>query len=413
MSPAAPILPSRRRPPEGAAGPLRLLHVFPNFTVGGAQVRLATLAAGFGPEVSHTILAISGAYGAAAIMPRDIPVDYLTPPEARSLPGRLRTYHDILTKVRPDVLLTYNWGAMEFAFANRLARRPHLHLEDGFGPEEAVTQFRRRVWARRLALRRSHVLVPSETLRRLALASWRIPPDRLHHVPNGLPHAGGSKTAEPLGLALDDERTRIIWSGALRPEKNPIRLLEAFAPLRDRAILVIIGEGPEQDRVGAAVGGLGLSSSVRLLGPRRDVRALLSQGDVLALSSDTEQMPLVVLEAMAAGLPVAAFDVGDVAQMVAPENRPFVVPADTAALTRALTRLVDDPPLRRKVGAANRARALAVYDPGPMVQAHRRLLETLAAGGPYGPSRPGARVSDARVAEARRAPTGAASPAPG
>jgi glycosyltransferase involved in cell wall biosynthesis len=103
--------------------------------------------------------------------------------------------------------------------------------------------------------------------------------------------------------------------------------------------------------------------------------------DLLAVSSDTEQMPLVVLEAMDAALPVASFDVGDVRSMLSPENRPFVVGHSTLALTAAIARLVEDPQLRRTVGAANRARATEVFGADSMIRAHRRLLEQLAAGG--------------------------------
>jgi glycosyltransferase involved in cell wall biosynthesis len=374
---ALPVAPARRR--ETPGGPLRLLHVFPTFGIGGAQVRFATLAGGFGAGVSHTVLALAGDYEAADIVPTGAEVFYLSPPPRDSLAARLLAYRRILAKVDPDVLLTYNWGAMEFALVNSLAGRPHLHLEDGFGPEEAAVQLRRRIWGRRVALRRSHVVVPSETLCRLALESWGVRPERLHHVPNGVPARDTPPMPlEALGLDLPRDRVRIAWMGALRPEKNPVRLLHAFAPLRNRATLVIIGDGPERAAVAAAARALGLGDSVHLLGRRRDARDVITQCDLLALSSDTEQMPLVVLEAMVAALPVASFDVGDIRLMVAPENRPFVVPSSTEALSSALARLVGDPRLRRAVGAANQARAAEVYDARTMVRAHRRLLEALA-----------------------------------
>ena len=230
-----------------------------------------------------------------------------------------------------------------------------------------------------MALRRSHVLAPSETLRDLALESWGVSPKRLHHVPNGVPARQHPSTPlETLGLDLPAHRVRIAWSGALRPEKNPVRALHAFAPLRDRASLLIIGDGPERARVVAAARELELGDSVRLLGARRDARDILMQCDLLAVSSDTEQMPLVVLEAMDAALPVASFDVGDVWSMLSPQNRPFVVAHSTPALTAAMAQLAVDPQLRRKVGAANRVRAAEVYSAESMIRAHRRILEQLA-----------------------------------
>ena len=376
--PPAAALRRSGAPPPGRR--LRLLHVFPSFSIGGAQVRFATLAAGFGSDVSHSILALRGDYEASEIVPLEAAVTYLSAPSRRRFPSRLLAYGRMLAELRPDVLLTYNWGAIEFAFANTFVGRPHLHLEDGFGPEEATRQLRRRVWGRRLALRRCHVLAPSETLRNVALESWLVSPRRLHHVPNGVPSRQRPSTPlETLGLDLPARRVRVAWSGALRPEKNPVRLLHAFAPLRDLATLLIIGDGPERARVVAAARALELGDSVRLLGARRDARDIVMQCDLLAVSSDTEQMPLVVLEAMDAALPVASFDVGDVWSMLSPENRPFVVGNSTLALTAALARLVGDPQLRRTVGAANRARATEVYSADSMIRAHRRLLEQLAA----------------------------------
>jgi glycosyltransferase involved in cell wall biosynthesis len=96
--------------------------------------------------------------------------------------------------------------------------------------------------------------------------------------------------------------------------------------------------------------------------------------DVFALSSDTEQMPLSVLEAMAASLPVAATDVGDVAGMLADDNRPFVTALDPAALAAALKTLLERPDLRRALGAANRARAERDYDEAAMLRGYADLF---------------------------------------
>ena len=105
--------------------------------------------------------------------------------------------------------------------------------------------------------------------------------------------------------------------------------------------------------------------------------------DVFALTSDTEQMPYAVVEAMAARLPVLSTDVGDVAAIVAGDNRPFVVPRDKpAALADAMTRLCADAPLRRRLGAANRVKVEKDYAIPPMVIAFRGILDGAVAGRP-------------------------------
>jgi glycosyltransferase involved in cell wall biosynthesis len=93
--------------------------------------------------------------------------------------------------------------------------------------------------------------------------------------------------------------------------------------------------------------------------------------DIFALSSDSEQFPISLLEAMAAGLPVASTDVGDVADMVAKENR-FAIGGETV-LAEGLSRLLRDGDLRRRVGEANRRKALREYDEGVMISRYASL----------------------------------------
>ncbi len=102
--------------------------------------------------------------------------------------------------------------------------------------------------------------------------------------------------------------------------------------------------------------------------------AWLQKMDIFALSSDTEQMPLSVLEAMGCGLPVVSTDVGDVRRMLAPANAPFVVPRDADAMASALRELLDLPEARRAIGAANRARAVEAFDQRTMFAAYAELF---------------------------------------
>ena len=83
---------------------------------------------------------------------------------------------------------------------------------------------------------------------------------------------------------------------------------------------------------------LGLSTAAVLVGPTAAPERTLGDVDIFALSSDTEQMPLSILEAMAAGLPIVATDVGDVRAMVADDNLPFIVPRDAARMAEAMRR---------------------------------------------------------------------------
>jgi glycosyltransferase involved in cell wall biosynthesis len=117
---------------------------------------------------------------------------------------------------------------------------------------------------------------------------------------------------------------------------------------------------------------LGVAHRVHLPGFVADPAKAIGLFDLFALSSDSEQFPISVIEAMAAGLAVAAPDVGDVAAMVSGENRPLITPpGDEAGLAAALETLTGDSGLRRRLGEANRVRARAEYDVAAMVAAYR------------------------------------------
>jgi glycosyltransferase involved in cell wall biosynthesis len=163
----------------------------------------------------------------------------------------------------------------------------------------------------------------------------------------------------------------------LRPEKNVGRLLRAFAamPERIRCRLVVAGDGVEKEKLCRLASELQIESQTDFLGHVEEVPSVLRNLDVFALSSDTEQMPNSLLQAMAAGRPVTAVDVGDVAQIVAPENRNLVVPRDEkGALTRALSQLVADAARREQLGRLNQLRARADYSLEGMVAAYSALL---------------------------------------
>src|SRR3954471_12428675 len=147
-----------------------LLHIFPSFSVGGQQTRFATIANRLGQSYRHRLVSLDG--GDEAISLIDPAIDFAlipVPGEARSLPGQFRFMSRLIGSLEPDILITYNWGAIEWAMFNRLfARRKHIHLEDGFGPDEADHQKWRRVITRQLTLRRSTVVVPSRNLKSIA-----------------------------------------------------------------------------------------------------------------------------------------------------------------------------------------------------------------------------------------------------
>ncbi len=172
----------------------------------------------------------------------------------------------------------------------------------------------------------------------------------------------------------------VMMIGRLVAEKGYLELFEAMG--RVDAVLWVVGERLESDRpsaVEAAVAGLEehpeLAERIRFLGYRRDVPDLLRAADIFTLPSHREGMPRSIIEAMMTGLPVVATDIRGSREEVVPGETGLLVPVrDSEALAEALSRLVEDAALRRRLGRAGRARALELYDEAKVVARQLDLL---------------------------------------
>lgn len=373
----------RANRPEGT--PRHLLHIFASFGLGGVPIRICDVMNALPGHFRHTIVALDGCFDASKRLMSHVDVAFRS--LALSRYGLLSSALQIRTFIRdvsPDLLLTYNWGAIECALANRLfGLCDHVHFESGFGPEEAIVQLKRRSVFRRFVLGGARKLVvPSRTLMTIAADTWAVPPSKLVHIPNGVDlsrYCGQAGKREETVLPVSDADETIIGTVTpLRPEKNVGRLLRAFARLPNRAkcSLLIAGDGPQLASLRALAEELKIAGRTHFLGHVEDVPAILRAMDVFALSSDTEQMPNSLLQAMAAARPVAAVDVGDVRAMVSPENRRLVVARDDdGALTAALNELASDPQERADLGRSNQQHVKAHYSFEGMIAAYADLLE--------------------------------------
>jgi hypothetical protein len=164
--------------PSPSSSPPHLLHLFSTFAAGGPQVRTAALIHAAGSAFRHTIVALDGNFACRerlAGLPEGI-VAYADPPQRGWLGGNVLRLARLIDGVRPDLVLTYNWGAIEAVVGARVAGgRPLIHVEDGFGPEEARGLLWRRVTFRRVVLPFTRkVVVPSHGLARIAAERWRV-----------------------------------------------------------------------------------------------------------------------------------------------------------------------------------------------------------------------------------------------
>jgi glycosyltransferase involved in cell wall biosynthesis len=357
-----------------------LCHVFPAFATGGPEVRTTVLLNALAGEFRHTIIALNGDTSGRERLGRDVEVEFIPAP----VPGRaghMFTLTNCLRERRPDLLLTYGWGGVDAIAAGRLAGvRRIIHMEDGFLPDEAHKQKLNRLMARRILLRAASWLVcPSQTLVTIARRQWWLPEQAIRFLPNGVDTDlftpdSVNEARRRLDLPLGDVLIGTV--GHLRAEKNQERLLRAFVRLRlDRpARLVLVGGGPLREHLGQLARELGIADRLHFPGMIQQPVNWYRAMNVFALSSDTEQMPIALLEAMAAGLPAAATAVGDVASMVCPGNRPYVTPlSDEDAFAHSLQELAADARLQAEIGAANRQHCVRQFSVTRVISAYRQM----------------------------------------
>ncbi|HEX5184343.1 MAG TPA: glycosyltransferase [Allosphingosinicella sp.] len=363
------------------SAPVRILHAHSTFDLGGKEARAARLMNAFGDAAEHMILtSVPGATSARAAIDRSVRADF--PAEAPPLAGRPglgRLFRLARYMKGFDLVLTYNWGAFDAVMARHLFGGPPLvHHEDGFNEDEARALKTGRNLYRRLGLSAAfRLVVPSRRLEGIAREAWGQGPRRVMRIPNGIGTSlyAAAPVQEIPGLDPAPGEVVIGTVAGLRAVKNLPRLVRAFAAMTSRnARLVIVGSGPESERIVAEARARGVAERVHLPGFLPDPARWIGRFDIFALSSDSEQFPISLVEAMAAGLPAVATSVGDVPYMVSADNRPLIVdPDDEAALAAALDSLAERPDLRRAIGRANRQKAAAEYDETRMIASYAGL----------------------------------------
>jgi glycosyltransferase involved in cell wall biosynthesis len=175
----------------------------------------------------------------------------------------------------------------------------------------------------------------------------------------------------------------VVSVGRLAHPKDFVTLVHACARLEPGlARLTVVGDGPDRGAVESAIAETGLEG-VRMLGERDDVPDLLAASDVFVLSSLSEGLPMSVLEAMAAGLPLVLTRVGGMPELVTEGENGRLVPArDPASLAAAIDGLVRDAELRRSFGTRSRERVEKTFSLSRFHDEHLSLYERLLAGRP-------------------------------
>jgi glycosyltransferase involved in cell wall biosynthesis len=213
----------------------------------------------------------------------------------------------------------------------------------------------------------AHAIVANSKASAAQLRAERVPDRKVTVVPNGL-DAGAFTVAAPTR-----PRRHVITVANLRPEKGHVVLVDAAVHVLSRfpdARFSVVGEGRERAAIEARLTERGVSYAFRLLGERQDVPSLLAEADLAVLPSLTESLPNAVLEAMAAGLPVVASQVGGVPEVVDHGGTGLLVAAgDAHALADAICAVMAEPLLATRMGLAARAMVQRRFSYDRMVSA--------------------------------------------
>ncbi|URW76283.1 glycosyltransferase [Sphingomonas donggukensis] len=365
--------------------PIHILHLHSSFSLGGKEARAVRLMNAFGAAARHTIVsAMPDQLGARDAIAAGIRYEIAqNPPPLTGGPSVAR-YEAIAKYMRRfDLVLTYNWGAIDGVMAKRVFGKgtpPLVHHEDGFNSDEAVRLSRKRNFYRRFALPAAHALVvPSHALEDIARRVWKQPERRVHRISNGIPTMRYAAKPNPRaipGFARRKGEVVIGTVAGLRAVKDLPLLVRAVGGVPGKVRLVIVGEGPERQAIADQVEGMFMEDQVVMPGFLHDPARFMGLFDIFALSSRSEQQPIVVMEAMAAGLPVVSPPVGDVPLMVSEANRPFLT-ADRYEVTLRdrMKWLAESAEQRAYVGHQNQVRARTEFDESAMIAAYRALYE--------------------------------------
>lgn len=352
---------------------MRMLTVIPAMGIGGAEAVAETLVRAAHNRGDAARLASDAGFRAEAVVTSGIP--HVRVPLTGRRPADLALTVAILRSSSrgetPDLVHAHNVKA---ALVARLSfPRPVPVLTTLHGVPEAELSMAARLlrWSSdRVAAVSPHVAQQ--------LVRHGFPQERVSVVENSMPPLRVHPREESRArLGLDGRRPVVLCLARMVPQKRHDLLLEAWARLDHEAVLLLAGDGPTRPAIERTVDELALRKSVRVLGQRTDADRLISAADVVVLPTDWEGLPISLLEAMAAGVPVIVSRVGGVVETLG-EALHLVEPGSAAALAAALSELLGDEVRRESLGRRGRALVAQRFAPERMLAGYDDLYRAMA-----------------------------------
>jgi len=298
----------------------------------------------------------------------------------------------LIRQEKVDAVHAHQYTPFFYSMTARLfgSRVPVLFTEHGrFHPDYPR---RKRMLFNRCFLRRSdRVIGVGNAVRQALIRNEGIPESRVGVIYNGIdmsPYQNGPSGADravvraELGLQDNDfVVAQVARLDYLKDHLTAIRAIERVARECDRVRLLLVGDGPERAAIEAEIQQRGVSSHVRLLGIRSDVSRILSASDAFLLTSISEGIPLTIIEAMCAELPVVSTRVGGIPEIVEDEvTAMLTVAGDDEGLARRLLRLVAAPQLREEMGQRGRRHAISHFSEDRMHSEYAALYRDMLSG---------------------------------
>lgn len=340
---------------------------------GGAEQALANLLAFLDPSFEITVLAVDEAVGEAVTAAREGAALELVPRVANKWDaGPIVQHLRAVRSLRPDIFHANLWTTVRGQYgviAALLARgvRTVVVEQAPLPTESALQRLFKRLASRRLS---AHVAVGERSARAVEKAVG-LPPGSVRTIYNGVPDLA----VDPLPRRVNGPVIGAV--GRLSPEKGYDLAIRALCDVPE-ATLVLVGDGSERGRLEGLARELAVSDRVELLGWTDEPRRYLPGFDAFVLPSRQEGFPLAVVEAMLAGLPVVAADVGSVGEAVLDAKTGYLVPPeDAAALAERLRHVIADRELAQKLGRCGRARAQAHFTAEAMARSFERLYREI------------------------------------
>lgn len=305
--------------------------------------------------------------------------------------GCIRGLASFLREEGVDLVHAHQYTPFSYALLSRLlglAKTPIVFTEHGRWHPDYPR--RKRILFNQWTVRRQDRLFGvGEGVRQALIANEGLPNDRVKVIYNGIdlsPYReipdDRAEVRTSLGLAPETVAViQVARLDGLKDHLTAVRSIERLVAKGIDAKLLLVGEGPERTRIEAEIVQRGLQGIVQLLGLRRDVPRLLRAADIFLLTSVSEGIPLTVIEAMAAGLPVVSTDVGGLREVLGEPPIGRLAPAgDDAHLADSLLELALDVGVRKGLANVGRARAFATFSEDAMHRAYAEVYDEALRG---------------------------------